>query len=167
MVASTDGDQTFTTDTYIFNVDDEADNSINKEIDRLGEGVAVLYELKNKGDAGSRSTTLAATMNLGIQYTLPSYKNLSFGMLNTTKMNRDYSWTEFRLSANWYAGKALSLSANVAAGTFGTSLGWMLNLHPNGFNLFIASDHSLGKLAKQGVPLSANGHVNLGVNFPF
>lgn len=167
MVASTDGDQTFTTDTYIFNVDDEADNSINNEIDRLGEGVAVLYELKNKGDAGSRSTTLAATMNLGIQYTLPSYKNLSFGLLNTTKMNRDYSWTEFRLSANWYAGKALSLSANVAAGTFGTSLGWMLNLHPNGFNLFIASDHSLGKLAKQGVPLSANGHVNLGVNFPF
>lgn len=167
MVASTDGDQMFTTDTYIFNVDDEADNCINNEIDRLGEGVAVLYELKNKGDAGSRSTTLAATMNLGIQYTLPSYKNLSFGLLNTTKMNRDYSWTEFRLSANWYAGKALSLSANVAAGTFGTSLGWMLNLHPNGFNFFIASDHSLGKLAKQGLPLSANGHVNLGINFPF
>lgn len=167
MVASTDGDQTFTTDTYLFNVDDEADNSIDNEMDRLGEGLAVLYELKNKGDAGSRSTALAATMNLGVEYTLPTYKNLSFGLLNTTRMKGDYSWTEFRLSANWHTGKALSLSANVSAGTFGTSFGWMLNLHPNGFNFFIASDHSLGKLAKQGVPLSANGHVNLGINFPF
>ena len=35
------------------------------------------------------------------------------------------------------------------------------------FNFFVGQDHLLGKLAKQGVPLSSNGAVNLGMNFLF
>jgi len=166
MVASTNGDKSFTTNAYLFNVDDDAPNSFDNEMDRLGEGLAGLYELQNNGDAGSRTTGLAATMNLGAEFTLPTYKDLSFGLLNTTRIHGKYSWTDFRLSANWHTGKLFSASANFAVGTYGASFGWMLNLHPNGFNLFLASDHTLGKLAKQGLPLSANGHVNIGINFP-
>jgi hypothetical protein len=78
-----------------------------------------------------------------------------------------YSWTEFRLSANVAPTNIFSASANMALGTYGTSFGWLLNFHPSGFNLFVGMDHTLGKLAKQGVPLSGRANVNIGINFPF
>jgi hypothetical protein len=167
MVASTNGDQTFTTDTYLFNVDKDANNKFSREMDNLKEGVSALYELQDMGDKGSRSTGLASTLNIGAEFTLPAYDKLTFGLLNTTRMNSKYSWTDFRLSANWRTSKIFSMGTNFAVGTYGASFGWILNLHPNGFNCFLAMDHTLGKLAKQGVPLSGNAHVNFGMNFPF
>lgn len=44
--------------------------------------------------------------------------------------------------------------------------GWLLNYHTTGFGLFVGMDHSLGKLTKEGISLSGNGHFNMGVNFP-
>ena len=167
VVASTNGDRTFTTDAYLFVIDDEADNKFEREMDRLEEGVAALYELRNNGDEGARTTRLASTINLGVEFTLPTYKQLSFGLLSTIRNNGDLSWFDVRLSANWKLKKLLSIGLNTSTGTFGTGIGWIFNFHPKGFNLFLASDHTLGKLAKQGVPLSLNGHINVGINFPF
>lgn len=167
MVASTNGERTFTTDIHTFNVDDDADNSFSREIDRMGEKLASLYELQDNGDAGGRSKMLGATLNLGAEYTLPAYRKLTFGLMNSTRIQSKYSWTEFRLSANVAPVKMLSAGVNVAAGTYGCSLGWILNFHPTGFNLYLGMDHTLGSLAKQGVPLSSNASVNFGMNFPF
>ncbi|MCR4770134.1 MAG: DUF5723 family protein [Bacteroidaceae bacterium] len=167
MVASTNGDRYFTTDKYIFNTDEDADNSFENESDRLTEGLATLYELQDNGDMGARTTGIGATMNLGVEYTLPSYTKLKFGLLNTSHFKKNYSWTEFRLSANCAPTKIFSATANVAMGTFGTSFGWLLNFHPNGFNIYAGMDHTLGSLAKQGLPLSGRAHVNVGLNFPF
>ena len=166
-VASTNGERQVSTDKYIFNVDEDASNSFENEADRLMEGLSALYELQDNGDMGSRSRALAATMNLGVQYTPDFYDKLSFGLLNSTRMAGKYSWTEFRLSANVAPTNIFSASANMALGTYGTSFGWLLNFHPNGFNLFVGMDHTLGKLAKQGVPLSGRANVNIGINFPF
>lgn len=167
LVASTNGEQSFTTDTYLFVLDQEADNKFEREMDRLEEGLAALYELHDNGDQGHRTTRLAPTVNLGAEYTLPIYRQLSFGLLSTIHSNGDLSWFDLRLSANWKLKKLLSMGVNVATGTYGTGIGWIFNFHPKGFNFFLASDHSLGKLTKQGVPLSCNGHINFGVNFPF
>lgn len=167
MVASTNGDHTFSLGKYVFNADKEADNSFKKEINRLTEDLARLYELQDKGDNGGRTTSLGMTMNLGAEYTLPVYRQLSFGLLNTTRINGDFSWTDFRLSANWKASKAFSMGANVAAGTYGFAFGWIINAHPAGFNFFLAMDNTFAKLAKQGVPLSSNAALTLGINFPF
>lgn len=167
VVASTKGDRKFSLNKYTFNADKNADNSFENEMDRLTADISSLYELQNEGDKGGVTKSLGATMNVGAEYTLPSYKKLSFGLLNTTRFNGDYSWTDFRLSANWKPGKAFSMGANVAAGTYGTSFGWIVNAHPNGFNFFLAMDHTVGKLAKQGVPLSSNADVTMGINFPF
>lgn len=167
MVASTNGERTFTTDIHTFNVDDDAGNSFSREIDRMGEKLASLYELQDNGDAGGRSKMLGATLNLGAEYTLPAYRKLTFGLMNSTRIQSKYSWTEFRLSANVAPVKMLSAGVNVAAGTYGCSLGWILNFHPTGFNLYLGMDHTLGSLAKQGVPLSSNASVNFGMNFPF
>lgn len=166
-VASTNGERQINTDKYIFNVDEDASNSFENEADRLMEGLSALYELQDNGDMGSRSKALAATMNLGVQYTPDFYDKLSFGLLNSTRMAGKYSWTEFRLSANVAPTNIFSASANMALGTYGTSFGWLLNFHPSGFNLFVGMDHTLGKLAKQGVPLSGRANVNIGINFPF
>ena len=63
--------------------------------------------------------------------------------------------------------KIFSADVNVAAGTFGCSFGWLLNLHTTGINFFLGMDHTLGKVTKQFVPLSSNAQFNMGINFPF
>ena len=42
-----------------------------------------------------------------------------------------------------------------------------MNVHTPGFSFFLGMDHTLGKLAKQGVPLNSNGSVNLGLSVLF
>lgn len=167
MVASTNGDRTFSLDKHTFNADKNADNSFGDEIDRVAEDLASLYELQDCGDKGGRTTGLGATMNLGAEYTLPVYRQVTFGLLNTTRINGAYSWTDFRLSANWKATKAFSMGANMAVGTYGAAFGWIINAHPKGFNFFLAMDNTIGKMAKQGAPLASNASVTMGINFPF
>lgn len=167
MVASTNGDKTFSTDKYTFNVDDEAPNSFENEWDIMRDDLSALYELEDNGDEGSRTTMLGATLNLGVEYSLPAYRKLKFGLLNSTRIQGEYTWTEFRLSANVAPVKAFSAGANMALGTYGFSFGWLMNVKVTGFNMFLGMDHTLGKLAKQGLPLSSNASVNLGINFPF
>lgn len=167
MLASTNGDQIVNTDKYTFNVDDKAPNSFDNELDKVKDDLSALYELNDMGDQGGRTTALGATMRLAAEYKLPVYRKLTFGLLNTTRIQGKYTWTDFRLSANVAPVKCFSAGANFSAGSFGVGFGWVANLHVTGFNLFVGMDHTLGKLAKQGVPLSSNASVSLGLNFPF
>lgn len=167
MVASTNGDKHFSTGDYSFNANDDAANSFENEWDVIKDDLSALYEMEDMGDEGSRTTMLGATINAGVEYTLPVYRKLKFGLLNSTRIQGDYSWTEFRLSANVAPGRAFSAGANIALGTYGFSFGWLANVKVTGFNMFLGMDHTLGKLAKQGLPLSSNGSVNFGINFPF
>ena len=167
MVASTNGEKTFTTDKYIFNVDDEAKNSFENEGDRLMNDLCYLYELQNNGNEGGRARALGATFNVGAEYTLPAYRNLTVGLLNSTRIQGAYSWTQFRLSANVAPVKIFSAGMNLGVGSFGADFGWIINFHPNGFNLFLGMDHILGSLSKQGIPLASNSCLNIGMNFPF
>lgn len=166
-VASTNGLKSFSTADYTFNVDKDASNSFSSEWDKLKDDFSAIYELEDMGDTGSRTTMLGATLNIGAEYRLPVYDKLSFGLLNTTRIDGDYSWTDFRLSANVAPVKIFSAGISGAVGTYGASFGWIANLHVTGFNFFLGMDHTLGKLAKQGVPLSSNAQVNLGMNFLF
>lgn len=166
-VASTNGDREVHTNDHLFSFDDKADNGFDREMDRFTEDVAALYELQDNGDMGGRTRALGSTLNLGVEYTPDFYDKLSFGLLNSTRIAGKYSWTEFRLSANVSPAKMFSASANIGVGTFGASFGWLLNFHPSGFNLFLATDYMPGKLAKQGVPLNSKANINLGINFPF
>lgn len=166
-LASTDGEHRFSTDKYTFNVDDEAANSFENEFERMGDDLAVLYEVKDMGDQGSRLRMLATTINIGAKYTLPTYKALSFGLLSSSRLQGHFSWTEVRLSANYAPCRFFSMGANVATGTIGSGLGWMINLHPTGFNLFAGMDYTCLKLAKPGVPTNSTTTVNFGINIPF
>lgn len=165
--ASTNGTQTIDTNAYTFNADDNAANSFDNEFDRLKDDLALLYQLDNNGEMSSRTRALAATINVGAQYEFPIYRKLHFGLLNSTNINGRYTWTQFRLSANVAPVKFFSADVNVVAGTYGLGFGWLLNIHPKGFNLFLGMDQMVGKLAKQGVPLNSNASFNFGINFPF
>ncbi len=161
MVATTNGLQGVSTNDYSFNVDN------NESWDDFVNNLSKLYQLEDKGDQGSRTTGIGATMNLAAQYTLPVYRKARFGFLNTTRINGNFSWTDFRLSGTVEPVKCFSATASMGMGTFGFSFGWMLNVKVPGFNFFLASDRTPFKLAKPGVPLNSNMNINLGMNFPF
>lgn len=163
--ATTHGLREVQTSRYEFDVDDDDDET---EWDRLKNDLSALYQLDDAGNTGGRTTALAATLNFGVEYTFPLYRRLSFGLLNSTRLQGAYTWTQFRVSANVRPVDCLSASANLEAGTYGVGFGWLLNLNTRkGFSLFVGMDHTLGKLAKQGIPLNSNAKVNFGMNFPF
>ena len=163
--ASTNGLRQFQTDKYIFEINEDDDEQ--STWDKMKDDLSEIYQLENNGEV-SRSTMQATTMNLGVEYTLPYYRQLKFGLLNTTRMAGTYSWTEFRISANVQPVKYVSASANLVVGTYGVGFGWLLNVTSGkGFNLFIGMDRVPGKLAKQFVPLNSNLNFNFGMNFPF
>lgn len=136
------------------------DDQMNDYEDQLSDFVS----FDNKGDKGSKSTMLAATVNLGVEYRLPVYEPLSFGLMGQHHLAGAYSWTEGRLSANWAPLSWLDGGINAGLNNFCASFGWVLNIHPKGFNFFVGMDHLLGKQTKEFVPLSSNAHFAVGMN---
>ena len=146
-------------------VEDEPGTSFDDQIDELEDKLSDLISLQD-GGVTSKSRSLGATLNVGVEYALPVYDKLSFGLLSTTRFQGVYTWNEERISANISPVKWFELGANVGVGTMGASFGWMINLHPRGFNLFMGMDRMLGKISKQGIPLRSNADFNIGINFP-
>ncbi len=165
--ASTNGVRTVDTDAYTFNASEDAGNSFENEWDILKEDLDKLYQLDDNGEAGTRNVTMGATLNVGIDYALPYYRKLHFGLLSSSRFMKHDTWTEVRVSANVAPVDWFSADANVVFGTYGTGFGWLLNFYHKGINVFVGMDHTLGKLAKQGIPLNSNASVNFGLNFPF
>jgi len=106
--------------------------------------------LENDGDQGGRVTGIGTTVNLAAEYTMPFYRKLSVGLLSSSRLQGDNSWTEARLSANWSPLKWLNGGMNVAINYFTASAGWVLNIHPKGYNFFVGMDHILGRQSKRG-----------------
>ena len=145
-------------------VKSEYDNTIDDQWDYYSDQLTDFINLKDEGDAGSRTTALATTVNLGLEYALPSYDKLSFGFLSSTRINGDFTWSEGRFSANWKPLKWLDGGINFAVSSFATSMGYVLNIHPKGYNFFIGMDHILGKTSKEFIPLSSNASLALGMS---
>ena len=77
------------------------------------------------------------------------------------------STSEGRFYANLSPVSALDLSVNYAISSYGSSFGWMLNLHPKGFNFFIGSDSQFFKVSPQMIGVKrVNTNINMGINFP-
>lgn len=167
LLATTNGDKRFQSDLYNFNTSDDADNSFSKEWKKMRNSLESLYQLESDGNVGSRTQALNATVNVGAAYTLPVWRKLKFGLVNTTRIAGDFTWTDFRVSANVAPCRVFSAGINGSFGTLGTSFGWLLNLHCPGFNLFLAQDNTFFKLAKPGVPMHSCASASLGMNILF
>lgn len=162
--ASTRGPQQFQSDKYTFEI-----KSDEKAWEQMKDQLETLYQLQPfKNGNYKRSTMQGTTMNIGVEYKLPYYRQLSFGLLNSTRVCGGYTDYEFRLSANVVPVKYFSASANVVAGTYGVGFGWLVNVSSGkGINLFLGMDRIPGKLTKQYAPLNSNVNVNFGINVPF
>lgn len=143
------------------------DNSIKGQGNKYADQLADFANLTDQGDQGGRTTGIGATLNIGAEYVFPLYRPLKFGLLSSTRLNGQYTWTEGRLSANVAPLKWLDGGLSFAVNSFTTSCGWMINAHPKGVNLFIGMDHILGKVSKEFIPLSSNASVNIGINVAF
>ena len=141
--------------------------SLESQADNYGDQLADFIHLHDMGNNGSRTTSLAATLRVGGEYTLPSYKLLSFGLLGTARLGGPFTWAEARLSANWKPLRWLDGGVSMAVNSFSTNFGWCLNVHPKGLNFFIGMDQFLRKLSKQYVPLHSNATLTTGINVTF
>lgn len=142
------------------------DNKIGDQFEAIGDDLERLFSLYDDGK-GSKTSALAATINLGGEYEMPFYRNLSAGFLYTSRLNGLYSWHQGMLSANVRPLNWFEASLNTSVSSTGWCFGGMLSFHPKGFNFYIGTDRLLGKVSKEFIPLnSGNASVCFGFTIP-
>lgn len=104
---------------------------------KLGSG----FEAHMVASKGSYTTRLSGSLNGGIEY---NFLNnwIALGVLSHTEFCQNFTRTELTASVNFRIGRWLSTSVShtFLNGNQPGVLGWALNLHPPGFNLFLGAD---------------------------
>lgn len=145
---------------------DDFEGGVTDELEQLGKDAEKMIELYYDG-IGNMSTSLNAELLLGAEYNMPFYNPLSVALLYGKRFGKFGGWDDVRAYINIAPLRWIEASANVSVSTFGTSFGWMLNIHPVGLNLFIGSDHMITRVTPQFIPVNdMNGHLTFGINFP-
>lgn len=92
-------------------------------------------------ESRSYSRFLNANLNLGAEYAILD-EQISFGLMWHNQLRPNYIWSELTASVNFRAGRWFDVSFSHTflgrnrPGVFGTAI----NIHPNGFNLFVGAD---------------------------
>lgn len=142
------------------------ESSVNAEFEKLADDASKMLDLNYDGVA-SVKTGLNTTMYLGAEYDMPFYKKLSVSLLYGQCFSSFdcHKWYDVRGFVNVAPLKWFEATVNYGYGSYGSSLGWMLNFHPAGVNFFIGSDVMLTKVTPQFIPLNdLNSHITLGLN---
>ena len=159
---------------FNLSTDQNVSNNFNEQLDAELNKLGSLFNVEDMTPEmkAKHMQKLAMTAHVGVEARLPFYERLSVGILGTHRFNGSHSWTEGRFSLNWALLRWFSLAANYAISDLGHSYGAAINLHTQGFSLFLGTDsfRPVTALAPgEGfVPLNEiNTNVVLGVNFPF
>lgn len=165
--ASSRGDYTFDGFEDIYaGSNNTGGNKLGDQFETLGDDLEEMFSVYDDGE-GSSSQALAATINIGAEYTLPVYRNLRFGFLYTSRLHGLYSYHQGLLSATIRPVKCLEASVNTAVSSTGCTFGAALSLRAKHYNFFIGSDRIFGKVSKEFIPLnSLNANVTMGMSFP-
>ncbi|MGN1354010.1 MAG: DUF5723 family protein [Alloprevotella sp.] len=165
--ASSRGDYTFDGFEDIYaGSNNTGNNKLGDQFESLGDDLEEMFSVYDDGE-GSESQALAATINIGAEYTLPAYRNLRFGFLYTSRLHGLYSYHQGLLSATIRPVKCLEASVNTAVSSTGCTFGAALSLRAKHYNFFIGSDRIFGKVSKEFIPLnSLNANVTMGMSFP-
>lgn len=146
--------------------EDTGNNKLDDQLDALIDDLEDIFSVYEDGKE-SQSHALAATINLGAEYTLPVYRNLRFGFLYTSRMAGKFAHHQAQLSAVVRPVKWFEAAWNMAGGTAGFTSGLVLDFRAKHFNFFIGTDRFFGKVSKQFIPLNkANTSVSLGLSVP-
>ena len=165
--ASSRGDYTFDGFEDIYaGSNNTGGNKLGDQFETLGDDLEEMFSVYDDGE-GSESQALAATINIGAEYTLPAYRNMRFGFLYTSRLHGLYSYHQGLLSATIRPVKCLEASVNTAVSSTGCTFGAALSLRAKHYNFFIGSDRIFGKVSKEFIPLnSLNANVTMGMSFP-
>ena len=129
------------------------------------------YNAEMAQSEGAYQTRLSWSLNGGIELNMLN-NWIALGLLSHTEFCQNFTRTELTASVNFRIGRWLSTSVShtFLNGNRPGVLGWALNLHPPGFNLFLGADFIDTRFAvynKIPVPkymTSANVYVGLGFN---
>lgn len=135
--------------------------------DPLKEDFQRLIKLYERSAEGTITTKLNATLRVGVDYTIPVMRWLSFGELFSYKMGMN-GYYESRTAIVLAPVKWFDMNANVAFNSrYGMMCGCMLNLHPVGLNLFLSADCGKLELTPQFIPTtSLSTNLMFGVRIP-
>ncbi len=143
------------------------DNDIEDQIESLTDDLEELFKFNDAGKENS-TTWLSPTLNVGAEYVLPQYRDLSFGLLSSTTFRSSYTYTEVRGVANISPLSWFDASLSGALSNYGPSWGVMLNFHTNTINFFVATDCVPGEISPQFIPINKlNMNINFGLSFAF
>ena len=129
------------------------------------------YNAEMAQSEGQYITRLSGSLNGGVELNMLN-NWIALGLLSHTEFCQNFTRTELTASVNFRIGRWLSTSVShtfLNGNHFGV-LGWALNLHPPGFNLFLGADFIDTRFAVfNNVPVpqymsSANVYVGLGFN---
>ena len=145
--------------------DSEGGVKLGDQFDEISDRLSNLISLQDGGTT-SKAKMLGATINVSAEYKMPFYRQLKAGLLSTTRIQGKYSWNEERIALAVSPLKWLEASGSVSFGTTGVGLGWVVNIHPRCFNLFVGMDYSVYTMTKQYIPKNSNSNFSFGINFP-
>ena len=137
------------------------------QLEQMGDDMEALLDFDYTMASKTR-THLAPVLSVGAEYEMPFYNKLSAGVLLRKRFSSMTGFTDARLFANVAPLKWLDLSANVGVSSFGTEMGWMLDIHPKGIAFFIGSDYMVFRVTPQYLPVEhCNVDLCMGVNITF
>ena len=149
------------------NYDVNGDNS-DETMDQINDDFNDMVQLYQTGTTDKKErVALSANFRLGAEYALPFADWVSFGELITYRTGL-WSYTESRTSVCLSPCGWFDVSGNVSFSTLGSSMGFLMNLHPGGINFFLAIDHLKAEFNPQFVPLHDFGlNFSVGLNLAF
>lgn len=139
---------------------------IDEQFEDVKNQFQELMKFYPSGCTAKRTTMLRANVNVGVEYFLVPEK-FSFGLLWSTRFDRDFIRTEALLSANYRPAKWFNMALTGGVSNISTSWGWVINFCPRAINFYVGADYMLTKISPQWVPLNnANTVVSFGLNVP-
>lgn len=133
------------------------------------------FEAKMTEPQGEYFTRLTCSLNAGIEYNILN-NWIAFGLLSHTQFCQNFTRTELTASVNFRIMRWLSTSFShtFLNGNQPGVLGWALNIHPTGFNLFLGADFidtrfAVMSMNNSTIPIpqmmtSANVYLGVGFN---
>lgn len=144
------------------------DGTIDEQFDRIGDDLEKMAKLDVTEQSVKENGAIGATATVGVEYTLPVYKKISFGVLYTQRFSENFGYTEGRAVCNFAPNKHFDLALSGCASTYGTSWGAIANMHFPGFNLFAGFDRIYtGSVNSDCIPLESGAvNASFGISFP-
>lgn len=146
--------------------DENGDNPFDQQADQLGDDLKALTKFY-KSDTQSVSNSLRTTLRVGAEYAVLD-NAISFGLLSTTRFSSYRTYAEGMAAVNFRPLSMLHLTVNGSVSNMGSSVGAILNLCGNGFNVFLGTDYFATQYSKQFIPINhARANFSFGVNITF